>query len=252
LPQKCQSLFKYGHASIHDGTGLNGCYASHILLRAGTHIVKIPDTLSDSVVAPANCALATMVNAVSQLPEACRSVVVQGAGLLGLYGCALLRERSVEHVFGIDIQPQRLAQIEHFGGIPIDGRPEHYPESRRQILEIAPQGVDAVLEVAGVSALVPEGIRLLRPGGYYGFIGMVHPDTPLDVTGEQIIRKCLTVYSIHNYAPVHLDQAVRFLERTVNTYPYASLVSPPVALAELDRAVALARTQQWCRVSVCP
>ena len=127
LPQKCWSLFKYGHAATSNGTGLNGCYASHIILRRGTHIVKVPDTLPDAAVAPANCALATVINAVSRLPESCRTVVVQGAGLLGLYACALLRERGVEHVLCIDIQQQRLEQIQLFGGIAVDGRRHESP-----------------------------------------------------------------------------------------------------------------------------
>lgn len=250
LPQKCQSLFKYGHAPNSDGTGFNGCYASHIVLRQGTHIVKVPDSLSDRVVAPANCALATVVNALSRLPDSCHAVVIQGAGLLGLYACALLHERGVEHVFCVDIQEQRLAHIERFGGIPIDGRAEHYPQSREKILAVAEYGVDAVLEVAGVAALVPEGIRLLRPGGYYGFVGMVHPNSKLTLTGEQIIRKCLTLYGIHNYAPWHLDQAIQFLEDTIDKYPYESLVSSPFPLVKLEDAVKMAQTQEWCRVSV--
>ena len=36
-------------------------------------------------------------------------------------------------------------------------------------------------------------MKFLRPGGVYVFVGMVHPDSKLDVTGEQIIRKCITV-----------------------------------------------------------
>ncbi len=250
LPQKCQSLFKYGHAPNSDGTGFNGCYASHIVLRQGTHIVKLPDSLSDRVVAPANCALATVLNAVSRFPDSCQSVLIQGAGLLGLYACALLHERGVEHVFCVDIQEQRLAQIERFGGILIDGRAEHYPQSREKILAAAEYGVDAVLEVAGVAALVPEGIRLLRPGGYYGFVGMVHPNSQLALTGEQIIRKCLTLYGIHNYAPWHLEQAVQFLQSSIDKFPYESLVSAPFPLAKLEDAVKMAQTQEWCRVSV--
>ena len=115
---------------------------------------------------------------------------------------------------------------------------------------MAPQGVDAVIEVAGVAALVPEGIRLLRPGGYYCLVGMVHPNSRLDLTGEQIIRKCLTIYGIHNYGPQHLDRAVQFLEQTGDKYPYASLVSAPVPLQHLTDGIKLAKTQQWSRVSV--
>jgi len=250
LPQKCRSLFKYGHAAIDNGTGLNGCYASHIVLRKGTHVVKVPDSLPDSVVAPANCALATAINAVSRLPEGIQTVVIQGAGLLGLYACVFLGERGVDHVFCIDVQEQRLAQIDSFGGIAIDGRTECYPQTRQQITALASEGVDAVLEMAGDAELVSEGVRLLRPGGFYGFVGMVHPRSQLALTGEEVIRKCLTIYGIHNYSPEHLDQAVRFLEQTVDKYSYESLVSPPVSLTELDVGLGLAQTQGWFRVSI--
>jgi putative phosphonate catabolism associated alcohol dehydrogenase len=252
LPQKCRSLFKYGHAVTDDGTGLNGCYASHILLRRGTHIVKVPDHLPHSVAAPANCALATAINAVSFLPDACQAAVVQGLGLLGLYVCALLRDRGVPHVFCVDVLEQRLAKVASFGGIPVNGRHERYDGSLGQILDAAPDGVDAVLETAGVAALVPEGIRLLRPGGTYVLVGMVHPNTKLEMTGEQVIRKCLSIHGVHNYAPEHLTQAVRFLDRTVGRLPYESLVSPPVPLADLDQGFRMAQTQQWHRVSVQP
>ncbi|MBA4150372.1 MAG: alcohol dehydrogenase catalytic domain-containing protein [Verrucomicrobia bacterium] len=250
LPEKCRSLFKYGHAAVTDGSGLSGCYASHIFLRAGTHVVRVPDHLSDMVMVPANCALATMVNVVGSIPEKTKSVVIQGGGLLGLYGCALLRERGVEQIFCVDVRPERLSKVPAFGGIPVDGRPEHYPEARARILESADGGVDAVLEVAGVAALVPEGVQLLRAGGFYGFVGMVHPNSALTLTGEQVIRKCLTIRGFHNYSPWHLDQAVQFLSDTVAKYPYESLVRPPLPLSCLEEAVKLAQTQEWFRVSV--
>ena len=67
LSQKCRRLFKYGHARTADGSGLNGCYASHILIRAGTHVVRIPPHVTDRMAAPVNCALATMVAATAEL-----------------------------------------------------------------------------------------------------------------------------------------------------------------------------------------
>ncbi len=47
--------------------------------------------------------------------------------------------------------------------------------------------------MCGVSSVVNDGIRLLKPGGLYIFLGMVHPHSELNITGEQIIRKCLTI-----------------------------------------------------------
>jgi len=47
--------------------------------------------------------------------------------------------------------------------------------------------------VCGVPGVVPEGIKLLRAGGIYVLGGMVHPESKLNLTGEQIIRKCVTI-----------------------------------------------------------
>ena len=46
---------------------LNGCYASHVIIHSGTHVVKIPVHVRDKIASTVNCALATMVNAVSGL-----------------------------------------------------------------------------------------------------------------------------------------------------------------------------------------
>ena len=70
------------------------------------------DTLADALVAPANCALATVINAASHLPDPCRAVVIQGAGLLGIYACALLRERGVRIVSFADWQVIDRLEIE--------------------------------------------------------------------------------------------------------------------------------------------
>jgi putative phosphonate catabolism associated alcohol dehydrogenase len=239
LPQKCESLFKYGHAGLVDRHGLNGCYASHIVLRSGTAVIPIPNSLPDSVAVPANCALATIVNAIGRLPESVEKVLVQGAGLLGLYACAWLNCRGVKDVYCIDPAMQRLALVSDFGAQPISPG-EEIPE------------VDLVLEVAGTSAVISQGVAALRPGGMYVWAGMVHPETPLDLTGEMVVRKCLTVRGIHNYSPEDLVAAVQFLCEQQNRFPFEQLVSPPVPLQELDHAFDLARQKKWQRVAVCP
>ncbi len=243
LPQKCDRLFKYGHAQLSDGSGLNGCYASHILLRRGTAVVPVPDTVPDEVAAPANCALATMVNATERLPDPCRLAVIQGAGMLGIYGCALLRARGVARVVVVDTNPARLGLVAAFGGEPALGSATGV---------IRPGQADAVFEVAGTSAVVEEGVLLLRPGGFYAWVGMVHPATPLAFTGEAVLRKCLTISGYHNYAPRHLAQGMAFLKRYSAAYPWASLVSPAFPLTDLIAALELARSQQWLRVAIRP
>jgi threonine dehydrogenase-like Zn-dependent dehydrogenase len=237
LPQKCERLFKYGHAALSDGSGLNGTYASHILLRAGTHLVEVPSVVPDAVAASANCSLATMVAVTEHLPQPCRTAVVQGAGLLGLHACALLRATGVARVLVIDPDPARSAKIADFGGEPMAAT------------NVSTGCADVVIEAAGVAGVVAEGLRMLRPGGHYLFAGLVHPDSALEITGETIIRRCLTLRGFHNYAPRHLERAVAFLRETSHL-PWATLVSPPVPLEEMNAAVKLAESRRWARVAV--
>ena len=236
LPQKCTQVFKYGHATLHEGSGLHGTYATHIVLRAGTLLVEVPEHVPDAVAASANCSLATMANVTEHLPSPCHVAVVQGAGLLGLHGCALLRAAGVERVIVVDTDEARLARVAEFGGEPM------------MSADLPAKCADVVIEAAGVASIVREGLRLLRPGGHYLFVGMVHPDSALDIICEAIIRGCVSVRGFHNYAPCHLERAVEFLANSKQ--PWASLVSPPLPLNQLDEGFRLSATRRWARVAI--
>lgn len=243
LPQKCEQLFKYGHAALDDGSGLNGCYASHSVLRPGTFVLPIPDSLPDSVVAPVNCALATMVAALEPFSIAGHLAVIQGAGLLGLYGCALLKQAGWDRVVVVDKNPGRLELVPRFGG-----EPAHI--SARSIADSS--SADLVMELTGSPAVIKEGVDLLRPGGHYALVGMVHPDSLLNLTGETIIRKCLTLRGTHNYAPKHLLAAARFLESQQRAFPWEQLVAPALPLESIDDVISLAKSGAWTRAAIRP
>ena len=243
LPQKCERLFKYGHASLNDGTGFNGTYASHIVLRAGTTLFPFPEAVTDVMAASANCALATMVAATEPLATGGETAVIQGAGLLGLFGCALLRQKGWQRVVVVDTNPARLELVPAFGGEPaLNSAHDH----------AAAGTVDVVIEATGWAAVISEGIELLRPGGRYQLVGLVHPDSRLELTGEIIIRKCLTIQGTHNYGPRHLGAAVEFLTEQVRSLPWERVVSSPFPLESLEAALALARSGSWPRVAIRP
>lgn len=264
LPQKCVSLMKYGHAPVTDGLGLNGTYATHILLRRGTHVVPLPSGLSSRVASPANCALATVVNSLdmARLPRfgSNNSAVVQGAGLLGIYAVAWLKKRvGMEHVFCLDTNASRLKTAERFGAIPLlvegsnaEEAEAHAAERAKQIRAWCPRGVDVVVEMSGQRNVLNEGVSLLRHGGHYAFCGMVHPDSRLStLTGETIVRKCLTIRGVHNYTPWNLTEAVQFMEEHKDTLPWESVLSPTsFNLSRIDDAFEEAFTGEHCRVVV--
>ena len=252
LPQKCDHLFKYGHAALDDGHGLNGCYASHIVIRPGTALFAVPDTLTDALAAPANCALATVMCALEHLPVPCESALVQGAGLLGVYACAVLRAKGLQRVYCSDAEPERLELLPSFGAIPLHAAPGSWPANAERIRTDCPHGVDLVVELAGTAAVVPEGMDILRTGGLYIWGGMVHSQTAVSLTGEAVVRKCATLRGVHNYAPRHLQAGLRFLDEQREHLPLDRLVSPPLPLEQLNEAFALTATRRWLRVAVTP
>lgn len=222
-------------------------------------MVQLPDGLSSRIAAPANCAMATVVNSLdmSRLPRfgANNSAVVQGAGLLGIYAVAWLRYKvRMGVVFCLDTNPDRLATAVKFGAIPVlvTGGEDEMREREKKIREVCPRGVDVVVEMTGASSVLTEGVNILRNGGHYAFCGAVHPDSQLSsLTGEAIIRKCLTIRGAHNYTPWNLDEAVRFMNEYKDVLPFDAVLSAgEFNLKELDKAFDDAYSGKHCRVVV--
>lgn len=279
LPQKCKSLMKYGHAPL-DGhaAGLSGTFASHIVLKPGTEVVPVPDVVPDALAAPANCALATSMaccNAVTSEsisaaadPEQL-SVLIQGAGMLGLYAVAILRAMGLERIVVTDVIPERLALAREFGATAVHSSDADAVASAVHAASAGGDGVDVAMELCGVPDVLAAGVAALRPGGRYVLAGLAHPQSSMaDVTADALIRKCATVTGQHNYQAQDLRDSVEFLEAACATPGSGTgskfsgaaglrpllerLVSPPLPLSRLAEAIELAEAHAWLRVAVDP
>ncbi|XP_033120604.1 L-threonine 3-dehydrogenase-like [Anneissia japonica] len=243
--QKCISGFMYGQGTLSSHQGFSGCFASHVIVKRGTKLVKLPDNVSDKMAAPLNCAIATMAHATSMLPTEDaknKTVLIQGAGLFGIYGCAMLHQAGYSKVYCTDYIAERLKLVNCFGGIPLDLRVKgNYPDD---------DSIDIVIEVCGNPAVIPEGVRVLKPGGVYMFVGLVNHNTSLNITVGQLIDKCLTVTGVDSYSPEHLEAGVDFIAKYSNKYPFENLVGPIFKLSNFDKAVKEAGNQRFLRVAL--
>jgi threonine dehydrogenase-like Zn-dependent dehydrogenase len=82
-------------------------------------------------------------------------------------------------------------------------------------------------------------------------VGSVFPSRPVPLTLDQVVRRNLRLIGIHNYAPKHLQVAVRFLSEQ-RQYPFESLVSHWLPLSEAERAFQMAREPGVLRVGIRP
>ena len=255
LRQKCLHLFKYGHESCGVVPHLNGGVAEYIYLRKGTGIVKLPNAITDEEAVPINCALATVVNGIETIGlHQGETVLIQGAGVLGLYAVSLLRERGAGKIIIIDAFENRLALAEEFGADVCLNIGTLDPDSIiKQVADMTKGfGVDLAIEVCGVSKAILQGLEMLRIGGRYLIVGMVFPNADITLDASVFVKKILTVKGIHNYAPRHLIEAVDFVHNAKDKYPFKKLVSHAFSLYELDEAFKVSHERKAIRASVIP
>jgi len=253
LPQKCEKLAKYGHTCSTQPPHLTGGYAEYIYLFSGTVIYKIPESISDEIATPANCALSTSINAVETIGlQEGETVLIQGAGLLGLNLVALAVEAGAKKVFITDVMQSRLDLAKRFGAhVCLNLKDLSPDEVVSQIrAHTGGYGADVAIEVCGVSKVVPQAVQALRIGGRYLVAGLVTPGSNLDIDGNQLTRKYLTVKGIHNYHPKHLGMALKFLEKYSGKYPFGELVGKVFPLSQINEAIKEASSGEFVRVGV--
>jgi putative phosphonate catabolism associated alcohol dehydrogenase len=247
LPQKCEKMIKYGHERLQNGREFRGGLAEYCVLAPGTSIFRIPDSLSDETVCPANCATATVAAALREagdLKE--RAVLIQGAGTLGVTACAMARVAGAAEVICCDINPVRLSKAEEFGATHVA-----YPGDVAGPVRSATSnyGVDVALEMSGSPAAFEIGARLLRIGGTYVLVGGVFPAPPVAVQIEDVIRRLLSIRGVHNYTPEDLRTALDFL-RENHRLPFASLIADWLPLAEANEAFRRAKDPTVFRMGI--
>ncbi|MBC19152.1 MAG: alcohol dehydrogenase [Planctomycetaceae bacterium] len=254
LPAKCDQLFKYGHEAINQQHPLSGGLSQYCHLTAGTAIVRIPSSLPDAVACPANCATATVVAAL-RIGGGCinETVLIQGAGMLGLSATALMASGGAKQIIVSDINPERLAQAVQFGATHTVSVADEDGELAEVIAKATGgRGVDLAIELSGAADSIQSGLQHLRMGGRYVLVGSVFPAPDVPVSAEWIVRRWLTIRGVHNYAPEDLRDAVLFLEEAHTRYPLESLVSKNFRLADAEQAVRYAIREKPHRVAVVP
>lgn len=254
LPQKCERLFKYGHESCAGAHPLSGGMAEFCHLARGTAIFRVPTEIPDAVASSANCATATTAAAI-RAAGGCngKTVLIQGAGLLGLTVAAMARVDGAEHVLVADIDSERLTTAKRFGAdAVIDVARE--PESLTEIVRAATdnRGADLIFEMCGSATAMQQGLPLLRTGGCYIFVGAVKPIGTIPLDAEQLVRRMWTLRGVHNYAPIDLATAIDFLAKHWDRFPFAEMIGSEFSLDRADEAFQQMLVTGAIRIAVRP
>lgn len=255
IPQKSPGVDKYGHMAVDTDPHFHGGFAEYCYILPQSWILKLPDVLSDEEATPVNCGVATMI-AVTEAAGIGMgdTVVVQGLGLLGLYGCAIARARGARIVIGLDNVASRRDLGMRFGAdLTIDPSAMDEAELVRRVRDACrPDGADAVIEVCGYPEVIPAGLQFLRIGGRYTLGGVVNPNSFVRIDANLLLRKLATLRGVHNYHPRHLIQALDFVVSNRERFPFRDLVDGKYGLDEVGRAMRDAAERRVLRAAIVP
>jgi D-arabinose 1-dehydrogenase-like Zn-dependent alcohol dehydrogenase len=145
-----------------------GMFSDFYYVPARTPVFNVPDTIADEEVVPANCAMGTvMQRLISAGAGEGDSIVIQGAGGLGLVGAAMAKDMGADRVIVFDRLEPRFQLATGFGADHVVNVDEYSSAQRVELVRdlTRGRGADIVLELVGIADLLVEGVAMLRNGG---------------------------------------------------------------------------------------
>jgi threonine 3-dehydrogenase len=134
------------------------------------------------------------VHTVHAQPIAGRTVLVTGAGLIGLMAIPVARVAGAVRIAVTDVNPRRLALAHDMGADDtIDAR-DRVDEQLEGLTD--GRGFDVLLEMSGHPAAIAHGFRALRPGGDAALLGLPSKAVEVDWS-DHLVLKGATVRGIY-------------------------------------------------------
>lgn len=247
-PTRCPQRRAYGIGyRCDEPPNFLGGYAEFHYLKPGANIFRLPDDLATESVVGSGCALITAIHGIERTGIEWRdTVVVQGAGPVGLSALAVARSAGAGRIIVIGGPTHRLELARRFGADEVIDI-EKIGESQARIDAVrrltGGYGADTVLECVGIPGAVVEGMEMCRDGGRYLVLGHYCNAGNVAFNPHVITRKQLQVVGSWSSEPRHLKGAIEFLLTTRDQFPFHEFVTHRFALDQCNEA--LATTASW-------
>ncbi|MFN8101415.1 MAG: zinc-binding dehydrogenase [Mycobacterium sp.] len=233
-----------------------GGYGDYYLLPAGAVAYTVPDTVSDEIAAGANCALSQVMYGLERVDlQLGETVVVQGAGALGLYAIAVAKARGAAIVIAVDGVPERLRLATEFGADAVIDITELTSEKDRvkAVRKLTDgQGADVVVEVVGHPAAIDEGLKMLAQFGRYLEIGNINFGKTFEFDPSRFVFSNKTMIGVSLYDPAVLSRALQFLAQYQDRLPFERLAAAQYSLDDINDAFAAAESRRDVRAAIVP
>lgn len=247
LPQKCRELKKVGHELLTGDQGLLGGFAESIVLPRSASLFRLESEPADEIMCPANCATATTISAfrrITQIKD--RSLLVMGAGLLGLTAVAIAAVRGARHITVVDPDERRTRLASEFTA-------HQTFASLDALASQAPNTLfDIIMDFSGASPAIEQALPLAAMAAEIVLVGSVLPSPACRLDPEWVVRNLIRLHGVHNYTPADLQEAIQFLQQQGNKFPFAGLVEKSFPLEKINEAIAYAQKHRPIRIMIRP
>ncbi|HUZ81406.1 MAG TPA: alcohol dehydrogenase catalytic domain-containing protein [Gaiellaceae bacterium] len=183
-PVGCGACFhcRTGHeqlcASMEFFGGQRAGGLADFIVAPRSHVLPIPSTVPSALrvlIEP----LAVAVHGVTRgAPEKHERAVVIGAGAIGLFSALVLRQRGLEEIVVVEIDPRRLRRAEELGFAVVDAGREDTGDAIARL--VRPEGADCVFECAGSQQTIATALEIARKGGRAVVVGNAPATIELD------------------------------------------------------------------------
>ena len=176
------------------GVDVDGCFAEYVRL-PDTNVWKLHPSIPDRLGAihdPLGNAMHTvMVDDVSG-----QSVLVVGAGPVGLMITNIARAAGAIDIVTLDVNPRRLALAKTMGADAAFDPREPQIEQTLLARTRGGRGFDVMLEASGNASGIALGFKLLRSGGWAALLGIPAREVSFNLA-EDVIFKGITIHGVN-------------------------------------------------------
>lgn len=257
----CAHLQDYGNSlSAANPPHLFGGWADYLYALPGSYLFKVPDDL------PAEIAVLTeLMGVTTGLDKAkqfsavdCEgfrfgdTVVIQGVGPLGLCHVIKARMLGAGNIIAIDRSAFRLQMALEMGADAALNLAETTPRQRLEAVRelTGGRGADVVVECAGVPEALPEGLELLRPGGFYIESGNFSDMGSVPVNPHLLCSKNIRLIGINGEAATAYGPSLQALRRYRQHYPLHKIVTHRYPVEQAEAALRHSMTDDCMKIVI--
>lgn len=257
----CANLQDYGNSlSCAVSPHLFGGWADYLYALPGSYLFKVPDDLPPEI-----AVLTELMGVTTGLDKAKQfsavdseglrfgdTVVVQGVGPVGLCHVIKARMLGAGNIIAMDHSRFRLDMALEMGADYALNLTQTDAQQRLAAVRdrTCGRGADLVVESAGVPQAVPEGLALLRPGGFYIECGNFADMGPVLINPHLVCSKNLRIIGINGEAATAYGPSMEALRRYRQHYPVHKIVSHRFPVEEAEAAIKLAMTEECMKVVI--